>query len=294
MTEFAYTHFFNAGRRYKWVIPVSILLALVFAFLWMNVTTPKYTGEMILGPTSQTGVAARGIRLPIENLQNEKIRANPTEINNNETLSDFAREVQLLTSPEVAEQLLADQDLAIAERLLSQRGMMIQIKSVLWKMAGQKTNTQKDASTLAAALESQLHIDAIGLSAMRRITFRHADREFAIDLLNALYRAADKYLRNQAQERTVTETAYLRAALDRVTLADQRKALLDLLVEQEQTQLLLAVDLPFAADQVQRASAPHRPDWPPVGLVLFFAICIGAFAGFSILYMLAVREWKKI
>jgi uncharacterized protein involved in exopolysaccharide biosynthesis len=293
MQRFSYTDFFATAKRYPKLILSAIGVTLLLAFVWLNVTTPQYTGEMVLGPTSQTGVAARGARLPLEDIQNEKIRTTPAEMTADETLSDFSREIQLLTSPEIAARLLKDKDLQLDQNLLHQHGMMHGVKWLLWHLAGQSLQSDEDATSLSALLTSEVHVDTIGRSAMRKITFRHPNREFAVGLLNALYRASDAQLKEQAQTRTTAEIAYLRVALDHVTLADQRKAFVDLLAEQEQTQLLIAIDLPFAADRIQAATAPLNPDWPPVGLVLLFAFLLGAFAGFSVLYALAIREWQK-
>ena len=293
MAAFSYDDFFASAKRHKKIIPLSIVITLILAFLYLNVTTPQYTGEMILGPTAQNGVAARGARLPLENIQNEKIRMNSAEMAADETLSDFSRSVQLLTSAEIAKRLLQNDQLQLKQNLMSSHGLMHKLKSLLWRLAGQSLQPDDDATALAGTLTQRVHIDTIGRSAMRKITFRHPNRDFTIQLLNALYKASDAQLRESAQVRTTAEIAYLRVALDHVTLADQRKALLDLLVEQEQTQLLIAVDLPFAADRIQSATAPTNPDWPPVGLVLFFAFCLGAFTGFSILYAAAFHEWKR-
>jgi uncharacterized protein involved in exopolysaccharide biosynthesis len=293
MAAFSYSDFFSTAKKHQWLIPISVVITLVLAFLWLNIVTPQYTAEMILGPTSQNGVAARGARLPLENVQNEKIRTTPAEMTADETLSDFSRIIQLLSSPEIATRLLQDKKLAVQQHLLSSHGMGHGLKILLWRLAGQSLNPDDDPANLAELLTRDVQIDTIGRSAMRRVTFRNKDRDFALDLLNALYKAGDAQLRAQGQTRTTSEIAYLRVALDHVTLADQRKALLDLLAEQEQTQLLISVDLPFAADQIQAATAPSNPDWPPVGLVLLFAFFLGAFAGFSILYALAVREWQS-
>lgn len=287
MAHFSYQDFLRSVRTTYWIIPAVTCAFVLLALMWMNITTPKYTAEMVLGPTAQTGVAARGIRLPIETLQNETIRGNPTETSADETLSDFSRVVQLLTSPEIAARLLEDKELDLAAHLKQDSG----IKSFLWRLAGQKLNTTQDASSVSAMLARDVRIDTIGRSAMRKVTFRHADRIFAEQLLNALYKASDAHLRAQAETRTTAEIAYLQIALQRVTLTDQKKVLLDLLASQERTRLLIVVDLPFAADQIQKAVAPLNPDWPPVGLVLFFAILCGLFAGFSLVYAMAVHQW---
>lgn len=293
MIPFSYRHFFDTARQHKWIVPITVAAALGIAFIGLNIVTPKYTGQMIIGPTAQTGVAARGIRLPLETIQNEKIRGNPAETDKDESLSDFTRAIQLLTSPEVAGILLKDTSLPIEEKLLQQRGVFAGVKSMLWKLAGQRVSEKHDAAALSSVLADRLSVGSLGRSPMRAVSFRDKDRDFTIALLNAVYKATDTHLREQAQARTASEIAFLRVALNHVTLSDQRKALSDLLMAQEQTQLLISVDLPFAADQIQAANASANADWPPIGLVLFFALCIGLFSGFSIVYALAVKQWQS-
>jgi len=291
--DFSYQDMRDGFRRYKILVPLCVILSLVLAFIWLNNVMPQYTGEMILGPTSQSGVAARGIRLPFQQVNEEKFRASPNETSDEETLSDFARVMQLLTSPEIAAELLANRELHVRENLFPAKGVTHRAKKFLWRLAGQQVNESSDATALAALLTHKLHIDTVGRSAMRRVTLRHTDRAFAIALLNELYKATDRHLREQAASRTASETAYLRIALARVTQNDQRKSLTDLLAAQEQINLLLSVDLPFAADQIQQATAPASPDWPPVGVVLFLSLCAGLFIGLSSIYALSVRSWLK-
>lgn len=291
MREFTYADIKDAWRRTPRLIPACIAAFLVAAFLWLNLVTPKFTGEMVIGPVSRHGVAARGIRLPLQAANDEKIRDLPSELADDETLSDFARVMQLLTSPEIAAALLADKNLAIEEKLLPHHGVKHALKTAIWWIAGQRVGNGNDATTLSHVLAHDLHIEPVGRSAMRRITLRHPDRAFAMRFLNALYHTADSHLRLQAQQRTAAETDYLRHALQSVTQNDQRRALGDLLAAQEQIRLLLSVDLPFAADQIEQAHAPQVADWPNVGLTLFLALCLGIFVGVSALYAQAVRAW---
>ncbi len=280
MAAFTYTDFFKTAKKHKFIIPVSTGITVLAALVWMNCVTPRYTAEMVLGPVTQTMPKTNGKTMQIK-----------SEGEQDDAVSDYARAIQLLVSPEVAQNLLQNKKLDIKDRLLSKQGIGYRIKSFVWRLAGQRYNAAQDSAAVAQALQHEVQIDAIGRSAMRRITFRHADRNFAIDVLNAVYKASDDHLRKNAAARAVTQSVYLKATLNHVTQSDQRKVLTKLLSEQERTRVLIAVDLPFAAEQVQEATAPSVADWPSVGLVLCFAFLLGAFAGFSLLYAMAVRQW---
>jgi uncharacterized protein involved in exopolysaccharide biosynthesis len=279
-SAFSYTDLAATAKQHKFVIPVSIAAFVCAALLWLNCVTPCYTAEMIIGPVLQTTAVTN----------DQKIMR---EMESDEVLSDYARAVQLLVSPEIAEQILKDKQLNVRSHLIQNNGWGQALKSFIWRIAGQNYKQAQDASTLSTILGRHVHIDAIGRSAMRRVTFRHADREFAISLLNAIYHASDMHLKIQAGQRAMVQSAYLRAALDHVTHTDQRKALIKLLMVQERMRVLVAVDLPYAAEQIQQADAPRSADWPAVGLVLFFALFLGGFVGCSILYAMAVRQWLQ-
>jgi len=108
---------------------------------------------------------------------------------------------------------------------------------------------------------------------------RHRDRDTAIALLVALHRAADAVLREQAANRADAYIAYLDRQLARTTLAEHRSGLATLLGRQERARMLIAVDLPYAAEPVEAATAPLRPGWPNPVLVLPLAVVAGAAVG---------------
>lgn len=261
--DFTYRDLKESWKRHIFLVPIWVAGTVILAFLWLNLATPRYTAETVIGPTSRKGGAARGIRLEFQDLAQERIRNSPNETSDDETLSDFARAMQLLLSPEIAAILLQDQTLATESQLFSVGNPL---KRFIWMLAGQRLNARPDAATLSDILKHELHIEHVGRSAMRKLWLRHPDRDFVVKFLDAL---------------------------ERVTQSDQRRALADLLAAQEQTLLLLSVDLPFAADQIEKAQAPSTPDWPNIGLTLFMALALGLFLGFYTLYALAVQEWLK-
>lgn len=287
MDGFSYHHLRHALKRHRRVIPACVTAMLVLALLWLNLTTPQYSTRMILSPVNKDNVATMGLRLSAR----KALDATTSGVTENESLSDFARAVQLLTSPEIARQMLRDDTLDIKQHLLATPGIGFSLRRILWRLAGQSLEPTQDAVALSDVLDRDLRIDAIGRSPMRLITLRHADRDFAIAFLNKLYHVTDTHLRLLARKRSQAESAYLQAALENVTLHQQRKIMTQLLAAQQQTAILLAANLPFAAEQLQPAQAPHNPDWPMVGLTLLAAVFLGLFIAVSVLYLLAIRQW---
>ncbi len=286
----AYDAFFASWRARPLVLPVCLGAAFLLTVLLLHMVTPRYTVTAIVGPTAREGAAARGAaRLPVAALPDEAGRLNLIERSDDETLSDFARFMQLLTTPEIAQKLLDDPALDIRAHLAVGTGWRGGLDRLARFLAGQRTTQSLDAAELAKILRRRLAVNAIGRSAMREIALRDTDRDFAIRLVDALIAAADDHLKEQAMRRTASEIVYLRRALERVTLAEHRKTLAALLALQEQTQMMLAVDLPFAADAIQAAQAPQAPDWPPASLCFAGALFLGLLAACSFHYLRAVQ-----
>src|SRR5690606_40592650 len=57
----------------------------------------------IVGPTAREGAAARSTRLPASFQDDDTVSLSLIERSDDETLSDFARFMQLLTTPEIAQ-----------------------------------------------------------------------------------------------------------------------------------------------------------------------------------------------
>jgi uncharacterized protein involved in exopolysaccharide biosynthesis len=273
----SYDSFFKSWCDKPLLFPACLGASFVLCAVLLNIMTPRYTVESVVGPTSRDSAAEQ---LPRRGSSDDLVRIGLVERSDEETLSDFARFMQLLTTPEIAERLLKNKDLH-AETLISGSGL---IDSTARLLAGQKTRSEKGAALLAVSLKKSLVINSIGRSAMREIVLRHPDREFGTKLLNELIAETDRHLKEKAQYRTASEIVYLRNALERVSMADHRKVLAELLAAQEQTQMMLAVDLPFAADVIQSASAPDSPDWPPAALCFLVALFLGGFVAVSIHY----------
>jgi uncharacterized protein involved in exopolysaccharide biosynthesis len=273
----SYDSFFKSWCDKPLLFPACLGASFVLCAVLLNIMTPRYTVESVVGPTSRDSAAEQ---LPRRGSSDDLVHIGLVERSDEETLSDFARFMQLLTTPEIAERLLKNKDLH-AETLISGSGL---IDSTARLLAGQKTRSEKGAALLAVSLKKSLVINSIGRSAMREIVLRHPDREFGTKLLNELIAETDRHLKEKAQYRTASEIVYLRNALERVSMADHRKVLAELLAAQEQTQMMLAVDLPFAADVIQSASAPDAPDWPPAALCFLVALFLGGFVAVSIHY----------
>ena len=285
--------------RVGWrLVAACALAALVLVVAGLRLVPAEHTASMIVGPTARTGVAAMGPRVPMHGADGAFGLAEPGP--GDETLSDFARFLQLLGSVPVAARLMADP--ALVQRLFPERwdagtgrwaapsGTTPTLKRWVLALAGREDWVEPDAEALATRLRRALVVSPVGTGPMRRLTLRHPDRAFALDLLGRLAAAADAHLRAEAMRRSDAQIAYLSAKLVGVTQVDQRRPLVDLRAEQERVSLLIEVDLPFAADPIEPPSASRLPDWPDPLMVLSAALAGGLALGVVLATLRAMRR----
>lgn len=272
-------------------------LALAVAALW--VVTPVYTAAMVIGPTARIGSAAMGARVPTLNGRDSAGVAEPGA--GDESLSDFARYLELFGSGPVADRLAADP--AILRALFAERwdveagrwrppsGLLATVKRALLAMVGREDWVEPDGDRVARALRDRLVVDMLRSGPMRRITFRHSDRATALELLGRIAAATDAHLRSEAARRSAAQIAHIKLRLGAVTVAEHRQALSDLLLDQERVAMMIGVDLPFAADMIQPPTAAALPDWPNPAVVIPLAGLVGLVAaGFALSISHALRE----
>jgi hypothetical protein len=256
----------------RWLVLGGALAALAAAWLWIRLTPPEYRATMVVAPTEtliDDGAAAAHGGPP-------EPTAGPA----------FPRFLQLLTSVEVARRL-AGQEWVLAA-LFPDRwdatgggwrppaGFGRWLKSAL---LGWSTRWPPGPEDLAERLADRLRIETVGGTDMRRLVLRHRDRDTAVALLDDLHRTADAVLREQAANRADAYIAYLDGQLARTTLAEHRSGIAVLLGRQERARMLIAVELPYAAELVEAAAAPMRPSWPDPVLMLPLAALAGAVLG---------------
>lgn len=295
-----YSDFWRAVRRGWGLIVLACLIGLGSMILALHMVTPKHTITMVVGPTGHHSAASRGAQINVGNTQQMAVRIATVDSNAQENLTDFARFMELLTSPEtmahlattaegqrLLQNLSADHWDTRAQEWHPARGGSAAIKRVFRRISGQEAWLPPTPLTFAENLRRRLRIEGIGSSPMRRLILRDSDPEFAKNLLENLARHADDMIRTNEAHRTTTEIQYLRAALARETLTDHRRLLVGMLATQEQRAMMIRVDLPFAAEIIQKPHASAVPDWPPVGLSLVLGALLGAIVG---VIVAAVKE----
>jgi uncharacterized protein involved in exopolysaccharide biosynthesis len=126
-------------------------------------------------------------------------------------------------------------------------------------------------------LQKMLRIRVIGSTAMRELQLHYPDRGFGLTLLYAMHQAADNVLREEAARRSAAISDYLEKQLQNVRMQEHRAVLSELLASQERIRILVAVDLPYAADIIEPPTAPLQPDVPAPWPIVILGSLLGIF-----------------
>lgn len=275
---------------------LGVLLAL--AALWM--IPAEYTASMVVGPTARTGAAAMGARVPVmAGRQSAHGMAEPGA--GDETLSDYARYLELFGATPVAERLGTDHALlqalfpgrwdAAAGRWQSPPGALSAFKRLLLAASGRQDWVVPDAERVAKTLRDRLVVDMVRTGPMRRISLRHQDRDIAVELLRRIATATDAHLRAEAMRRSAAQIGHVKGRLAGKPTAEHLKVLDELLADQERIAMMIEVDLPFAADLIEPPTAAALPDWPNPLTIVPLAGLAGVIVG---CFFLSVRAaWRR-
>ena len=263
------------------------LAAALTAVAVLRLTEPQYTAALTVGPTARSGGAGVGLRTLDLGGGGAAGVAEPGPAD--EVLSDFSRYLELLRALPTARALADDRDLMIrlfpgqwdaaGQAWRPPADVWATLKRGVLRLAGRPAWSPPDAVALADLLRRRVVVSPVGTGPLRRVAFRHADRDFALAALSRLAATADGHLKTEAARRAGAQTEHIRARLAAGGLSEEhRGALSRLLLGQEQVLIALGVDLPFAADVLEPPHAAAVPDSPDVLL----ATGASGLAGFAL------------
>ncbi|QQP87715.1 hypothetical protein IGS68_16650 [Skermanella sp. TT6] len=277
-----------AGRRL--VLGVTAL-SVVFAVLALRQIEPVFTATLVVGPTAAGGLLGRAAPLPAIPPGSETA----TIPGAGETMSNYERFLYELTSFPVAEELAAAPEVmhrafermwdADAGTWVPDDSPVARLRRFFNELVGRIPWTEPDGRTLVRYLQKEVRIQQVGTTPLRRISYRHADPEFARLLLNRLYATTERQLRSMA----VRDNGRMIGEISRKIAVTQEVghvgALRSLLIAHERFAMMMDVDLPLAANLVQPAMAEAVPDTPDPVVVVAIAAAAGFVAGLCLVFI---------
>lgn len=278
--------------RYKILVGLSTVFALLGTIVWLSIVTPEYTAMMVIGPVPKNGVkgGSAGV-LDVGSFLGAGLGGGLND-------ADFSKFLAILDSVAVAG-LLEEQHGVMKVVFDSQwngqtwaqpDSLGTSVSNAVKSILGLPGWTPPTTVDLAAYIKKSVDVAKKGESALRVLSFSHKDREFAVAFLKALHQETDALLRAEAIRRSSAEIEYLKEKLRTLTVNEQRQTFIDMLSEQEKTMVLLQIGLPFTAAEIDPASASIRPTFPKGGLTLVVGIVGGFLFGCLAALILSLRQ----
>jgi len=250
-----------------WIVG-GLLVGIVAALLWVSLAVPQYRITMLVGPTTRTGTPDISALFP-ENasyaLEYVLRSFGPGDS------SDFMRFEAILRGPTIAARILNQPELT--QGLADDRR---------WSFAS--ASALASPEKLSAYLQKKIRIEAVGNTPMRKISYFHSDPGFGRLFLLSLYGTTDQMIRQEIREKAAARIIWLNDTLRTTNDPEHRRMLANLLMEQEQVKMILALNEPFAAMLAEPPAVSAKPVWPDKKAVFPLLGFVGAFLGFM-LYM---------
>lgn len=234
--------------------------------LW-GISTPHYRASLTLSPANPMN-GAQFSRLLNDGENFSPLSFLLQRVGSGNT-PDFVRFEAMIHGQAVAADLL--------ENEVVLQGLALD-KPYLWS----RPQTAWTAAQFSEYLARRITLESLPGNGLRRLRYSHPDPRFAAFLLSELYQETDTMIRHKTKGETLGRIAYLQAELSKASNPEHRRALTDLLLEQERLNMLVSIDQPYAADAVEAASPSSRPLWPNIPLSACMLVLAGMVVGFAV------------
>lgn len=247
--------------RAKILMLVFAIISTGFALTFVTIANPYVRAEMIIAPATPIG-------------------------NHPQATPDFEGIIQLQTG--VMTGSAAFTRFEALYNGVSVAMMLLQDERVLKGLAQEKTfrfsvpQTEWTADELAIYLKRRLKLEPVSATQLRKLVYLHPDPDFAQHLIGRVHKITDEMIRVSILEEVNGRIEYLNASLARTQNAEHRRALTELLMEQERLKMLVSLDQPYAASVVEPPSAAARVVWPDVYLIFGGFILAGLMLGYVV------------
>ncbi|HEY5048987.1 MAG TPA: Wzz/FepE/Etk N-terminal domain-containing protein [Rhizomicrobium sp.] len=119
-----------------------------------------------------------------------------------------------------------------------------------------------DEDDLLTFFATRLIVDQSLETGFATVTFKFGSPAEAERILNLILLEADNIIRQDKRRDVAARIAYLNEALEHITLADQKPAMIEVLSQQEQEMMMVASDHRYASVMIDPPHAPLKPTSP--------------------------------
>jgi len=286
-------YLFRSWWRGSWFIVLCVVAGLAVGLWEMKKFVPQYTASMVVVPSSGSPSSSGNMRGVASVASAFGIGVPQTG-----STTSFDRLKVLLRSVSLAQRLQRRHQLmqtvysgswdAETESWIRPSGERFERMEKVRAFFNLGTWRPPSISSLARYLGSSLVFEEIEGTGFRKVGVTHTDPDFARFLLETVYFEGDELLREQDQQSTQIQKAYIEQKVEKSTIVEIRTGLVGLLMQQENKAMLLESDLPYAARIIERVSVADRPTAPNPRTHVAAGLVGGGFAGLCVVALAAL------
>lgn len=271
--------FMSVLWRARFIFTLTGTTCLLLALLLLQISPYWYTSTMVVAPatTDQSSLASLALGAIAGQFGSNIALQQPV----------FNEYQALLTSDPLAQELVKDPKVlpkifygawdSDAKTWRSRDNVIGWLKDFARFMVGLPPWTPPNAEALAKYLNDNLGIDADTNTGFVTMTFQSKDPVFADYFLNELHRTANRLLLQDGRKRSQERMSYLLKTLPKVTVAEQRDVLINLLSQVQQQDMVTNADPQFASIIVAPAIVSSVPTWPNPVMIIVLAFIATVF-----------------
>lgn len=285
---------FKGIWRGKWIVIVFAIIGVLLGYRSLVNFSPSYLATMVVVPSGQEFGQTSG---RVSGLA----QSFGIEISGGEQASSFDRFRLLMSSLELAQVLqekygLFDQVFGPARdsetgEWKRPQGFRFETEQKIRGLLNLQVWEPPTMESLAGFLRGTVVVDSTKEgAAFKRISVANQDPDFALFLLEVVYREADALVRTQDRVESEARRRYLESQLLGATIAESRAMLTGLLASEERRLMLMSGELPYSMRILQMPHVSSSPTSATLGGEFVFPVIAATGVGILLVLLFAVAR----
>lgn len=264
---------FDDFRTYYRLLIVLLFVSMAIVIAVVMLTEPVYTATALVGPADNSdqpfGVDAGGLSGTVGGVAKHLHVGKMLGDNSNDTFDEYT---SLLSSTRLAWALVnkdhilpvifADQWDAANKRWYPRDTLVAETIDFLKRLLRRPVKPAPDVDDLMKFFDKKFSVDMSLETSFATVTFKFDNPGEAERILNLILLEADNIIRQDKRRDVSARIAYLNTALEHLTLADQKPAMIDILSQQQQEMMMVEADHRYASILIDPPHAPIKPTSP--------------------------------
>jgi uncharacterized protein involved in exopolysaccharide biosynthesis len=251
--------------RARKAITAGALIGLVAASILLALAVPQTRTQMLITPANRLNDSS-GAGVDDKNFALLRFIAQRAGVDNSASFAQFENTYN---------------GVSVAKKIMEDKAALAVLKADRqWKIMAAPAAENWSPEKLADYIARRVTINPVGSSSIHAIEYWHPDPALAKLFMNLIHNKTDRLIRQTIQSDAQQRISYLNGKISETIHPEHRRALTDLLLEQERLLMLASIEQPYAATIIEEPFSHYKAQRPNPKLLLPFFMLMGMMAGF--------------